>query len=45
MNIFNESVKSVKENNIFVLFEIIINNNANVNFSILTRELLLILIF
>ena len=45
MNIFNKFVKSVEEDDMFILFEIVIDNNANVNFSILTREFLLMLIF
>ena len=39
---FNKFVKSIKKNYILILFKIIIDNNVNVNFSILTRELLLI---
>ena len=39
---FDEFIKNVKKNDIFTLFEIVVNNNVNMNFSILTRELLLI---
>ena len=42
MNIFDKFVKNVEEDDMFTLFEIVIDNNANVNFSMLTRELLLI---
>ena len=42
MNIFNKFVKSVKKDDMFILFEIIINDNINVSFSMLTREFLLI---
>ena len=35
-------MKNVKENDIFILFEIIIDDNANVSFLMLTREFLLI---
>ena len=45
MNMFNEFMKSVEEDDMFTLFEIVIDNNTNVNFSILMRELLLMLIF
>ena len=35
-------MKSVEKNDIFILFKIVIDNDVNVSFSILTRELLLI---
>ena len=45
MDMFNKSVKSIEKNDMFTLFKVVVDNNINVNFSILTRELLLMLIF
>ena len=42
---FDKFMKNIEENDMFILFEIVIDNNANVNFFILTREFLLMLIF